>query len=77
MAAKTNLTDSAPEARQSGTSELLPVEQHCSQLGIGKPVLAGVLAANGWKPGRVMAEADFCRAVKEFTGAPMGSKAVR
>lgn len=77
MANKTNLPDGVPEAAQPERAEMLPIEEHCARLGIGKPVLAGVLAANGWKPGRVMDEAGVCRAVREFTGAPMGAKAVK
>ncbi len=75
MASKTNFPESTPEV-QTGTMEPLPIEKHCAGLGISKPVFAGVCAANGWKPGKVMTESEFCRAVREFTGAPMGSKAV-
>ena len=39
-----------------------------------QPVYAGVCAANGWKPGRAMTEADFLRAEAEFTGAPMHAR---
>lgn len=77
MANKINTPDAVPEVRQSEQPpELLPVEQHRARLGIGKPVFAGVCAANGWKPGKVMTEAEFCGAVRAFTGAPMG-KAVK
>ena len=53
--------------REAG-ADLLPIEEHCARLGIGKPVLAGACAANGWKPGRVMAEEEFCLTVKERDG---------
>lgn len=78
MATKTNFPDGAAEMQPSAQSlEMLPIEEHRARLGVGKPVFAGVCAANGWKPGRVMSEADFCLAVKTFTGAPMGTRAVK
>ncbi len=77
MATKTNTADPVPEVqRPDHPAEMLPIEQHREQLGIGRAVFAGVCAANGWKPGRTMTEAEFCGAVKAFTGAPM-SKAVK
>ena len=70
MATKTNRPDAVPD-------ELLPIEQHREQLKIKIPVFIGVCAVNGWKPGRVMIEAEFRRAVEAFTGAPMNRKAVK
>ena len=79
MANKMNKTDNAPDVQQSDPPplELLPIEQHQEQLKIKMPVFIGVCAVNGWKPGRVMTEADFRRAAEAFTGAPMNRKAVK
>ena len=70
MANKMNKTDNAPDVQQSDPPplELLPIEQHQEQLKIKMPVFIGVCAVNGWKPGRVMAEAEFCLTVKERDG---------
>ena len=79
MANKMNKTDNAPDVQQSDPPplELLPIEQHQEQLKIKIPVFIGVCAVNGWKPGRVMTEAEFRRAAEAFTGAPMNRKAVK
>ena len=79
MANKMNKTDNTPDVQQSDPPpmELLPIEQHQEQLKIKMPVFIGVCAVNGWKPGRVMTEAEFRRAVEAFTGAPMNRKAVK
>ena len=79
MANKMNKTDNAPDVQQSDPPplELIPIEQHQEQLKIKIPVFIGVCAVNGWKPGRVMTEAEFRRAVEAFTGAPMNRKAVK
>ena len=77
MANKINSPDAVPEVQPSERPlEMLPIEEHRAKLGIGRPVFAGVCAANGWRAGRTMTEAEFCSAVKAFTGAPM-SKAVK
>lgn len=56
--------------------ELLDVEQLRSKKKISPAVFAGVCAANGWKPGRMVAEAEFLRAVQKFIKEPMqGTKA--
>ena len=69
MATKTNFPDGAAEMQPSAQPlEMFPIEEHRARLGVSKPVFAGVCAANGWKPGRVMSEADFCLAVKERDG---------
>jgi len=79
MANKMNKTDNAPDVQQSDPPplELLPIEEHQERLKIKIPVFIGVCAVNGWKPGRVMTEAEFRRAVEAFTGAPMNRKAVK
>ena len=79
MANKMNKTDNAPDVQQSDPPplELLPIEQHQEQLKIKIPVFIGVCAVNGWKPGRVMTEAEFRRAAEAFTGAPMNRKAAK
>ena len=79
MANKMNKMDNAPDVQQSDPPplELLPIEEHQERLKIKIPVFIGVCAVNGWKPGRVMTEAEFRRAAEAFTGAPMNRKAVK
>ena len=79
MANKMNKMDNAPDVQQSDPPplELLPIEEHQERLKIKIPVFIGVCAVNGWKPGRVMTEAEFRRAAEAFTGAPMNGKAVK
>ena len=83
MATKTNRPDAVPDAQQTDGQpstpfpELLPIEEHQERLKIKIPVFIGVCAVNGWKPGRVMTEAEFRRAAEAFTGAPMNRKAVK
>ena len=79
MANKMNKSDAAPDIQQTDSPplELLPIEQHRERLNIKIPVFIGVCALNSWKPGRVMSEAEFRRAVEAFTGAPMSGKAVK
>ncbi len=38
---------------------------------ISRAIFAGVCTAQGWKAGKFVTEAEFLRAVKQFTGAPM------
>ena len=68
MANKQNKTDFAPE------SKLVSIETLQARHKLPQPVYAGVCAANGWKSGRAMTEADFLRAVADFTGAPMHAR---
>ena len=79
MANKMNKTDNAPDVQQSDPPplELLPIEEHQEQLKIKIPVFIGVCAVNGWKPGKVMTETEFRRAVEAFTGAPINGKTVK
>ncbi|MCI9121150.1 MAG: hypothetical protein HFG00_06445 [Oscillibacter sp.] len=50
-----------------------PVEALQKKLEITASVFAGVCAANGWRPGKVMTEAEFRQAVTSFSRAPMGA----
>lgn len=52
----------------------LALEALRDQHGVGRAVFAGVCAAQGWKPGRAVAEAEFLAAVRAFGAAPMGGK---
>lgn len=81
MATKTTKPDAVPEVPESAgitsSSEPLPIERLREECGVSRPVFAGVCAANGWRPGRVMTEAEFHAAVEAFTGAPMGAHSHR
>ncbi len=41
---------------------------------ISAPVFAGVCAERGWRPGKMVTEAEFRAAVAKFTGAVMGGQ---
>lgn len=64
---------SAADVRQA-EPPLLAIETLRERHRISRPVFAGVCAANGWKPGRVMTEEAFLQAVAGFTNAPMGGR---
>lgn len=42
---------------------------------VPQAIFAGVCAAQGWKPGKAVARAEFLAAVEAFKQAPMGSPA--
>lgn len=52
-------------------SELHDVEMLRSKHKIGWAVFAGVRAAQGWRPGKMVSEEEFLQAVKKFNGEPM------
>ncbi|MDE7010740.1 MAG: hypothetical protein K2O93_05970 [Oscillospiraceae bacterium] len=69
MASKTNRPEAAPED-QSPPLQTIEVLRELHR--VKGPIFAGVCAANGWRPGRVMTEAAFLQAVDSFASAPMG-----
>lgn len=52
-------------------SELHDVEMFRSKHNISWAVFAGVCAAQGWRPGKMVSEKAFLRAVEQFNGEPM------
>lgn len=64
--------DSKDEA--TGTELLEDIEALRLRQGVSRPVFAGLCAANGWKPGRMMTGTDFTAAVKAYQKAPMGGR---
>ena len=53
------------------TPKVFAIEQLRSEKKINRAVFAGVCAAQGWKPGKTVTEAEFLAAVEKFTSAPM------
>ena len=51
--------------------EVFTIEELCSEKNVKRAVFAGVCAAEGWKPGKTVTEAEFLAAVERFTSAPM------
>ncbi|WP_346298515.1 hypothetical protein [Alistipes sp.] len=47
------------------------IEQLRSEKNVNRAVFAGVCAAEGWKPGKTVTEAEFLKAVERFNSAPM------
>lgn len=74
MAPKSTKT---PEAASAVTEpmaqapELHTIEELQEKEQIKRAVFAGACAANGWKPGKQLTEAEFLAAIDKFTGAPM------
>ncbi len=59
------------------TPETAPVEAWGERKGLTPPVLAGVMAAYDWAPGKSMTEEEFDRAASAWRGAPMGKGVAR
>lgn len=55
----------------TASPSVFTVEQLRSEKKIPRAVFAGVCAAQGWKPGKTVTEAEFLRAIEKFTSAPM------
>lgn len=51
--------------------KVFTIEQLRSEKKISRAIFAGVCAAQGWKPGKTVTEAEFLAAVEKFTSAPM------
>ena len=51
--------------------EVFTIEKLRSEKNVKRAVFAGVCAAEGWKPGKTVTEAEFLAAVERFTSAPM------
>ena len=62
----------ATEEAAARAPELLDIDDLRKRHRTGRAVFAGVCAAQGWRPGKAVTEAEFLAAVRAFTGAPMG-----
>lgn len=65
---KVDQPSATPEAE---APKVFAIEQLRSEKKINRAVFAGVCAAQGWKPGKTVTEAEFLEAVRQFTSAPM------
>ena len=73
---KTPEAGTPAQMEQPTTSpSVFTVEQLRSEKKINRAVFAGVCAAQGWKPGKTVTEAEFLAAVEKFTTAPMSGAA--
>lgn len=59
------------EQRPETPARYVEVGQLRMKHNISRAVFAGVCAAQGWRAGKFVTEAEFLGAVKQFTGAPM------
>lgn len=77
MASKQTAGAATPaQAEQpTGSPKVLTIEQLRSEKKISRAVFAGVCAAQGWKAGKTVPEAEFLEAVEKFTSAPMSGAA--
>ena len=57
--------------QQTVNPKIFTIEQLRSEKKISRAIFAGVCAAQGWKPGKTVTEAEFLAAVEKFTSAPM------
>ena len=74
MASK-QTTGAQAQAEQTGCPKVFTIEQLRSEKRISRAVFAGVCAAQGWKAGKTVTEAEFLEAVEKFTSAPMSGAA--
>ena len=58
------------------SASLKGIEQLKEEQDVPDAVFEGVKAANGWKAGRQVTEADFSRAVSVFLRAPIDGQSV-
>lgn len=61
-------------AENKAGPELYKIEELKANRKTPAPIYCGVCAAKNWGPGKVISEADYDAAVKEFSSAPMGKK---
>ena len=61
-------------ATNSKEPELHNIEMLRTKNKVGWAVFAGVCAAQGWKPGKMVSEAEFREAVNKFTKGPPASR---
>ncbi len=69
------MTDKKPAGAsapaQAEAAKIFTIEQLRNERKISRAVFAGVCAAQGWKPGKTVTEAEVLEAVQKFTSAPM------
>ena len=77
MANKKTAEAAAPAQaeQQTESPKFFAIEQLRSEKKINRAIFAGVCAAQGWKPGKTVTEAEFLAAVEKFTSAPMSGAA--
>lgn len=75
MANKQTTGTPAQSERPAGSPKVFTIEQLYSEKRISRAVFAGVCAAQGWKAGKTVTEAEFLEAVEKFTSAPMSGAA--
>lgn len=63
------------EQQNNGPEAYIEVGQLRMKHNIPRAVFAGICAAQGWKSGKSVTEAEFLGAVQAFNAAPMGGAA--
>lgn len=61
----------ATVARAENTQTPEPIETLREKHKTGRAVYAGACAANGWKPGKTLAEKEFLDGIAAFAGTPV------
>ena len=61
-------------AKKSIGEEMSPIEEQKRKYDTTDVIYAGVAAKNGWKPGRMMSESEYVKAVSDFLQAPLGRR---
>ena len=77
MASKKTPEAGAPAQveQQTANPKIFTIEQLRSEKKISRAIFVGVCAAQGWKSGKTVTEAEFLEAVGKFTSAPMSGAA--
>ena len=71
--AKERTTVTEAEGHATPDPELLDIAELRKKYHTSRAVFSGVCAVQGWKPGKLVAEADYFAAVAAFNGAPLSS----
>lgn len=73
MANKKTTGLTSPEAAEEAQApkEYIEIGQLRAKHNVSRAIYAGVCAAQDWKPGKAVTEAQFLAAVQAFTSAPM------
>ncbi|EJL38944.1 hypothetical protein PMI08_05228 [Brevibacillus sp. CF112] len=66
-----------PQAETPEMPQLVSVEELQQRHATPSSVFVGVMAAQGWKPGKQVEEKEYVRAVADFLGSPISGKKVK
>lgn len=66
--------DQQPEKATNIAPGLFSIQELKEKKKTPAPIFIGICTAHGWKPGKMVTEADYDAAVKIFSESPIGKK---